>query len=192
MMLLRATGIGVAILAAACAPSADEVSQADLGIARQASAELASTLRSRLVETISAEGPLAAIDVCSRDAPLIAEEISRRRGLIVGRTALKTRNPDNAPDDWEREQITKFIDAAARGQDIADLESAAVVSRADGKYLRWMRPIVMEGPCVICHGEAIAPELKAAISDRYPGDEAIGFREGAVRGAFTVTKRLSE
>lgn len=45
-------------------------------------------------------------------------------------------------------------------------------------------------PCLMCHGEHIEPAVHARIGGRYPGDEATGYKEGDLRGAFSVWQRL--
>jgi hypothetical protein len=44
--------------------------------------------------------------------------------------------------------------------------------------------------CLTCHGENIASEVDAKLKELYPYDQARGFREGDLRGAFTIAKPL--
>jgi hypothetical protein len=53
-----------------------------------------------------------------------------------------------------------------------------------------MKPIIMEAQCAACHGTAVAPEVKAKIDEFYPDDAATDFREGEIRGAFSVSRRI--
>ena len=53
-----------------------------------------------------------------------------------------------------------------------------------------MKAIPIGGLCLQCHGTAIAPELAEKLSELYPEDKATGYREGDMRGAFVVTRRL--
>jgi hypothetical protein len=62
----------------------------------------------------------------------------------------------------------------------------AVEVLPDGR-VRYMRAIVTDGVCLACHGASLAPEVAAAIDERYPEDEARGFAPGDLRGAFTIT-----
>lgn len=159
--------------------------------ARQAAATLGRDLKSRLVAGLESGGPMTALHVCKASAPAIAAAISTR-GLDVGRTALRVRNPANAPDAWERVQLEAFSAAIASGKPSADLEAETVIEVADGQVLRWMAPIPMaEKPCGSCHGSSIDPSLGKAIRALYPGDEAVGFKPGELRGAFTVDVPLA-
>jgi hypothetical protein len=169
-----------------------EPSTGDIKAAREAASLLGQSLKSRLVSVMSTEGPEAAVNVCAKEAHSIADDISKRTGLEVGRTALRVRNVKSAPDDYERAQLKRFLAAAARGENAAAMEAVDVMLIDGAPYMRYMKPIIMDGPCVICHGEAIAPTLKATINAVYPDDKAVGFPIGEIRGAFTVVKRLQD
>lgn len=181
--------------AAACEREANDESarpaapsEADIAAAREAAQVLGETLKARLLAAIAEGGPVSAIEVCAQAAPEIAATVSDQTGMSVGRTALRVRNPNNAPDDWERRQLQSFLDALENGADPASLEAAAIVTVGGAPVFRWMKPIMMGGPCTLCHGEAVSDEVKAAIAARYPSDQATGFKLGELRGAFTVTK----
>ena len=156
--------------------------------ARGAIKGLAESLRPTLMNALEAGGPVAAIEACQGLAPAIATEQSTARGLTVGRTALRVRNPDNAPDAWERKVLETFaakIDAGAN-PDTVDFGEAVMT---DGRRsFRYMKAIPMAAePCLACHGGELKPEIAAEIAKRYPQDEAVGFVPGKLRGAFTVT-----
>ncbi len=157
---------------------------------RAAAVRLGGDLKQRLVSTIQDQGHIVAIGVCAEEAPQISRSISAQTGLRVRRTALRTRNPENAPDQWETEQLERFSQKIAGGADPATLEAWTIISRDGEKQVRWMKPIITGAPCLACHGEAVAPELRAAIDERYPGDMATGFGLGDLRGAFTVARPL--
>ncbi|MGM0774574.1 MAG: c-type heme family protein, partial [Pseudomonadota bacterium] len=42
-----------------------------------------------------------------------------------------------------------------------------------------------------CHGKSIDPEVKAKLDELYPEDQATGFSEGDLRGAFVVTRQTT-
>ncbi|MFC2950632.1 DUF3365 domain-containing protein [Marinicaulis aureus] len=164
----------------------------DITAARAAADALGAQLKARLLSAIETGGPVAAIDVCKLEAPEIAAGLSGETGLRVGRTALRWRNPANAPDDYERTAMETFLAEIDAGADPAALELAEIVTGAQGRQLRYMKPIMTGGPCVLCHGTDISNEVKAAILERYPDDQATGFAPGDFRGAFTITKDLEK
>ena len=183
--------IGVSALSA-CGAQPDTVDlEAEKAAARAAAGELGETLKGELVAAMQSGGPVAAIEVCAERAPAIASEVSAETGMRVARTAPRVRNASNAPDDWERKQLARFEALIASGTPADELpEMAEIVETENGQAVRWMKAIPMGGVCAACHGESVAEPVLAAIDERYPADEATGFQEGELRGAFTVTKPL--
>ncbi|MCQ4323599.1 glutamate synthase [Stutzerimonas stutzeri] len=131
-------------------------------------------------------GPSKAVEACQLLAPGIAEQHSKAPWQ-VGRTALKIRNPDNAPDAWERQVLEQFARRAAAGEPLETLAHGEIVG---GEY-RYMKAIGTAEACLGCHGENIKPELLGLLDQHYPQDQARGFREGELRGAFTLSRTLA-
>lgn len=186
----------IALVACALAPlaragDAPQPSEADLTAARAATKDLGETLKSQLVAALRQGGPRAAVDVCRTIAPAIATETSGAHGLEVGRTALKVRNPANAPDIFERRVLEEFVQKIEAGADPATIEHAEMVAENGEILFRYMKAIPTAAePCLACHGRNIDPGLKAEILRLYPEDQATGFKAGELRGAFTVTRRM--
>ena len=153
----------------------------------QLAAQLQGRLKSRLEAAIAQGGPVAAIGVCRDEAPGIASEVSAASGAVVRRTSLRVRNPDNAPDAWERKGLERFEGLKAGGADLATVEFSEKVVIDGRPARRYLKPIVTMPVCTVCHGPSVAPEILAAISARYPADRATGFAQGDLRGAFSVT-----
>ncbi len=70
----------------------------------------------------------------------------------------------------------------------ACFESIQVIREGGTKSLRYMKPIVIKQPCMMCHGQVgeIDDTVLDSIHTKYPGDQAIGYKVGDLRGAFTV------
>lgn len=179
--------LALCLLGAAGAASAAEPDPTQVAAARAATKQLGMELKAQLMAAIKAGGPVEALSVCKTVAPAIADAAGAARGLKVGRTALRVRNPANAPDDWERTVLADFARQIKAGADPAKLERAETVTDAGGvTEFRYMKAIPMTAqPCLTCHGNP-EPSLKAAILKLYPGDAATGFHPGELRGAFTV------
>lgn len=186
----------------ACAPSQEkpeteaslvpaEIPEQELERAREAVASMGSRLMSTLVEELREGGPVQAVRVCSEVAPRIAEEQSSD-GLAVRRVSLRVRNPAGEPDDYERGILEAWESTHQPGS--APDESAELVSEGGRTRLRYMKPIVLMTPCLKCHGdpERMSPELKTLLAERYPEDRATGYRDGDLRGAFSVTVDLRQ
>ena len=71
------------------------------------------------------------------------------------------------------------------------LEFFAVIDDDQGrKTFRYMKAISTAALCLNCHGETLSPEVAVKIKELYPNDQAHGFKDGDLRGAFTVAKPL--
>lgn len=159
-----------------------------LAAARTAAKDLGETLKGVLVQSIKSGGPVAAIAACNTIAPAIGLELSKKYQAEVGRTALRVRNPANAPDDFERQVLEDFAAKLASGADPATLDHLQTVDVNGVKTLRYMKAIPMAAePCAACHGTDVKPEVKAEIDKLYPQDQATGFKPGELRGAFTIS-----
>ncbi len=148
-------------------------------------------LKGALTQAMTSGGPVRAIDVCKVDAPAIAEELSSE-GWVVARTALKVRNPANAPSDWERSEMEQMQRQLGAGKTPAEIVVATVRDTDNGKIFSYMQPIMTGKLCLNCHGEQLAPEVAEALAIHYPDDQATGFKEGDLRGAFSFSKVLAE
>lgn len=152
---------------------ARQKSQRDTASAAQQA--LFGSLFAELSEAMGKGGAAAAIDVCATRAPAIAKEVSAERGVMIGRTSFKLRNPENTPPVWadleldhRPEEPTYFADRSGRFGALA--------------------PIRLAASCLQCHGsnDDIASATRAALEAQYPSDQATGFAEGDLRGWFWV------
>lgn len=181
--------IGASGLASAPAHATDP-NPAQLDEARQLTQGFMQRLAGELMAAINADGPVSAIGVCSTEAPGIAGALSTESGWAVGRTALKVRNPRNAPSVRERAVLMSFLERHAQGESYKTMESAAVIEEGGHAYLHYMKAIPTQPLCLTCHGDTLDPELEQKTREVYPTDAAVGFKEGELRGAFTFVKPL--
>jgi Protein of unknown function (DUF3365) len=149
--------------------------------------QLLSELKAELGQAMQQGGPIAAVAVCKARAPQIAARLSASSGADVSRTAIRLRNPANAPDDLERAVMQAFeaelsgaVPAAAPPEAMFEFRSARGTER------RYLRAIVMQPVCLACHGATLTPDLATVIAREYPQDAATGFETGQLRGAVIV------
>ena len=154
--------------------------------------QFASSLQSELVSAMQEGGPIKAIEVCQDKAPAIADNLSQTSAWEIGRTSLKTRNPENAPDAWETRILEQFESLKAAGNEVAGMSYAEVLESDGQKAYRYMQAIPTQEICLTCHGSDINPELAQAIDAAYPEDQARGYSAGDIRGAFTLSKPLQD
>ncbi len=149
----------------------------------------ATSLQGELQTAIKEGGPVNAVEVCHSRAPQIAAELGQQHGWAVGRTSLKRRSPSNDPDTWETQVMQDFEARKAAGEDPSKLEYAAVVERDGRSSFRYMKAIPTQPVCLACHGGgAVSAEVEAKLQQYYPDDQARGFSEGDLRGAFTLSR----
>jgi hypothetical protein len=148
----------------------------------------ASELKNELMTAISNGGPAHAVGVCSERAQQIAEAAGIRHGVTIGRTSLKTRNPTNRPDEWETKMLVQFEHALSSGIAAEKLSIYETFDERGETAYRHMRGIVTADVCVMCHGspESMPSDLRTELQRLYPQDQALGFKSGDLRGAFTV------
>ena len=178
---------GIAVADQGAAPAVDPKVAEAKGLIK----EFATTLQGELQAGMKAGGPTKAISVCQERAPAIAADLASRSGWEVGRTSLKPRNvADNAPDAWETGVLETFETRKAAGEPVTELAYGEVVETEAGKQFRFMKAIPTGQVCLACHGSDITEDVAAAIDAAYPQDQARGFAEGDIRGAFSLAKPL--
>ncbi len=182
---------GAAVLLAACAPKVEQPSTADIQQARQAALSFEQQMKREITTRLERNDDAVAVYMSYADhAPEWAREISNRLELDFSRTALGVRNPANAPDDWEKQQLETFAFLMDSGLDPDTFEAAEIVQEGDATVFRWLRPVRMMDACLTCHGETIEQRIKLLLAQEYPLDEAAGYSEGQIGGAYSVRKVL--
>jgi hypothetical protein len=158
---------------------------------RNAIKQLRTALKTALQQALQANGAIAALAVCQERALPLTAQLSQQLGITLGRTSLRLRNPKNAPNEWQIKILKQFEQRKAQGEDISKLEYHEVVTTPKGqREVHYMKAVAMEEGCLMCHGDDIAPELRAKLAELYPQDQAVGFKVGDIRGAATVIKIL--
>ena len=171
--------------------AADTGTDAHVAEANAIIKDFMTNLKGELQRALKEEGPVGAIAVCNEAAPAVTRAVAAKHGWQVGRTALRLRNQDNAPDEWERGVLDDFVAQRMAGADPKSLSVTKVVNRDGETLLRYMKAIPLaEKPCAVCHGTNVDPDLRAEILEFYPEDEAVGFKPGEIRGAFTMSRKI--
>lgn len=102
-------------------------------------------------------------------------------GIQVRRTALKVRNPVNAPDAHDRNALHEF---AALPPD----QRPSEIVQWTRDSARFYKPLVMQELCTQCHGDpgTFSPALRQLLAESYPDDQATGYTTGQLRGVIRV------
>ncbi|MHC4270271.1 MAG: Tll0287-like domain-containing protein [Planctomycetota bacterium] len=115
----------------------------------------------------------------------IVNDFSLMTGHKLKQTSLKLRNPSNAPDKWEKNILELFSSSKyPKGEGFGEMIGANVK-----KVYRYMQPIYVDTACIQCHGnkEAVRPEIMQFLKRKYPHDQALGYKEGDLRGGISIT-----
>lgn len=152
---------------------------------------LANELGGELKKAAKASGLDGAIQVCNTKAMPITARISATKGWIISRTSLKLRNPNNAPDNWEKGVLELFGKQASAGANLQKMAFSQVMMNDEGqKVFRMMKAIPVGDQCLACHGSQLKPAVASKLDALYPTDHARGFTAGDLRGAFSLQKVL--
>lgn len=181
------------VLLAGCASAPSTEREAALvDEARRTAGALIQTLSAELQAAMQAGGPGEAIGVCKERAPAIAADASRGSGMQVRRVSPRQRNPEGASDAWELAAQAALEKRLAAGEKPETLDTYAVVDTWRGAEFRYARALITQPMCVTCHGavESLPEVVKARLAVEYPGDQAVGYTPGTVRGVLSIRTPL--
>jgi hypothetical protein len=187
-------GVLAALMAglAACTPKPPTPAAADIQAARQAAQALDIRFRTEILDRLEREDA-SAIYMAYRDhAGEYVREASEKSHLDIRRVGLRVRNPANAADDWEAEQLETFDYLVNAGYDINVLEASAIVTEKKQRWFRWIKPMPVGETCMVCHGDGIPPEILKQLKQDYPEDNATGYLPSEMRGAYSVRLKLDD
>ena len=179
---MRRLTCALLLLLAACGKKEPEVPRRTpeeaKKVAVKAAGTLMRTLLERLIAALKEAPPENAVHLCNEIAQHLTAKIAKEQGVFMRRTALKIRNPKNAPDDYER----AWMEKNAGNKTPAYSGESEVV----GDELRFIRPLYIATACLNCHGPDVSPAVKAVLKEKYPNDQATGFKPGDFRGIVSV------
>jgi hypothetical protein len=189
-MKYKVIALALAAAFSASTTLADTDTEQRIAESRAAIKAFATQLKGELQEAMKSGGPINAISVCNKSAPAIAKDVSQKYKIHIARTSLKTRNSANKPDVWEKDVLDSFEEWKAEGKPVGSLEYSEI-DEVDGKpVFRYMKAIPTGKLCLKCHGTDIDPNVITKIDSLYPEDKARGFKEGDIRGAFTIIQPM--
>ena len=108
----------------------------------------------------------------------VARDYAESQGMKFSTPSLHPRNPQHAPDEFEREALTKFE------SDSGLKEYFKRTGRNGQEVMRYAQPVRLTEDCLICHGDP------AGAKDPF-GYAKEGMKAGDLRGAFVVTAPLT-
>jgi len=175
-----------------CSEKKNEVSEDQLNAMRTTSTDFMKELKGILIEQIQTGGVVQAVAVCSDTAQLLTNEFGVERGVFIKRVSIMNRNKNNYPDDFEKRALNRFELLKQNNELNNETEYAEIITEGDYKYLRYLKPILVQAECLNCHGNQtdMMPEVNNLIVQEYPQDKATGYKVGDLRGAVSIKKSI--
>ena len=140
------------------------------------------TLRNSLLQAIRSKNIDGAIVFCNEQAYPITDIYSD--SVVVRRTALRVRNPDDSPNSLERSVLN------AMSEEMKTESPGIRIVRSDStKQVHFFKPILLQPLCLNCHGSPgnqIQNSTLGKIHQLYPNDQAVGYKEGDLRGIWHI------
>ncbi len=145
------------------------------------------TLLGNVKSAMQRGGPPEAVEYCNLRAMPLTDSLSKAYGVTISRISKRNRNPDNTPRDGVDKEILQLYHKHYEAQQA--LQTRLVKGQDD--QLRFYKPIFIGMPtCLKCHGDPdsqIAPATQKLLDEKYPQDEARGYKLGDLRGMWKVT-----
>lgn len=173
-----------------CSEHKSDVNEDQVAGLRITAKEFMKDLKDVLIKQIQTNGVLQALSVCSDTAQVLTNNFGLQKGVYIRRVSFKNRNENNYPDDFEKKVLNKFELLHQNKELNNETEYAEIIQEGEFKYLRYVKPILVQAECLNCHGSEtdIMPEVKQLIVQEYSNDKAIGYKVDDLRGAVSLKK----
>ncbi|MCD6543724.1 MAG: DUF3365 domain-containing protein [Flavobacteriaceae bacterium] len=145
----------------------------------------AKKLGGNLVEKMKDGGVKEAVPFCNTKAISLTDEMANKFDVTIKRTSHLLRNENNKPNDEEVVVINNYRDLIENGKKLKP-----VVELDNNGNPHFYAPIILQKKCLACHGEVgidVTKKSDSIIESHYPKDLATGFKEGDLRGIWSIT-----
>ena len=142
------------------------------------------TLSSKLKAALNEGGVKEAAQYCNLVALPITDSLSTLHKVKIKRTSLQLRNPENKPSKDELEVMERYKISSEN-----KLEFNPLVRHMDNNVVKYYAPIKTMPLCLTCHGtvgEELTKENYEMLAELYPEDKAIGYKDGDLRGIWSI------
>ncbi|MFQ3597514.1 MAG: DUF3365 domain-containing protein [Chloroherpetonaceae bacterium] len=144
------------------------------------------TISTALVGAMEKGGVKYAATFCNAAAYPIVDSLSQKNGARIRRVSDKPRNPKDAMDDEELKVFSFFKEKLKQ----PDAELMPILMQTNDSTVSYYSPIKISMPtCLKCHGEVgkdVKTEDYAVLKTLYPDDHAVGYKQGDLRGMFSI------
>ncbi len=142
-------------------------------------------LGGNLTKKMKEGGVKEAVPFCNEKAIPLTREMSEKYFVDVKRTSHRLRNEHNKPTGEEVVILSDYNKLLAENKQI----KPKVELDKDGK-IHFYAPIIIQKKCLACHGNIgtdVTKKSDSIIKSYYPNDLATGFKEGDLRGIWSIT-----
>ena len=168
------------------AKSNAEVSELAMKYGDIISMETKKKLGMNLMKAVQEGGVIHALDFCNLNAYPLVDSLEKKYHANIRRATVKTRNPEDAPDEVENEIIQQYDELLARGE-----SANPMIKELDNDIWLYTKPIILDNAlCLNCHGtpgNEIGNENYEHIKKLYPDDKAINYTVGELRGIWSIS-----
>lgn len=150
----------------------------------------AKKLGSALVEKMKDGGVKEAVPFCNTTALPITEEMANKFNVDIKRTSHLLRNEKNKPNEEEVLVLNNYSKLFANNK---KMKPVVEIDKSGNPH--FYAPILLQKKCLTCHGEIgidVTKKSDSIIESYYPKDLATGFKEGDLRGIWSITFKPSE
>ncbi|SIR22964.1 Tll0287-like domain-containing protein [Maribacter ulvicola] len=141
-------------------------------------------LGKNLMASLQKSGAVGAVEFCNEKAYPLTDSMAVEHNAKIRRVSDKPRNTNNQANKEELEYIEFFKSK------INNNESYQPILMNENGTTKFYTPIITNTMCLNCHGVPetnIDPKVTLLLNDKYPYDQATGYKENEVRGIWSIT-----
>jgi len=146
--------------------------------------ETGSHLSGQLTKQMKEGGVIIAVPFCNTMAMPLTDEISEKYSASIKRTSLKVRNEKNSPSVEETRILKQYKNLLNTNEKLTPIVELDLSGNP-----HFYAPILLQQKCLTCHGEIginVTSKTDSIIESYYPNDIATGFKEGDLRGIWSI------
>ena len=142
-------------------------------------------LSSNLIKQMKLGGPSQAVPFCNVQAMPITDKMAKKFNVTIKRTSDNIRNSKNKASERELEIIKEYKSLIKNNEALTP-----IVELDENNIKHYYAPIKLNVKCLACHGELgnkLSVKTDSLIKSLYPNDKAIGYKDGNLRGIWSIT-----
>lgn len=145
----------------------------------------AKNLVTNLSQKMESSSITEAVPFCNTMAHPLMEEIEKKYDVEIKRTSLSIRNNENIPTEGEQIILNQYKNSFLNNDTLKP-----IVNLDNTGKPHFYAPILLQKKCMTCHGtvgQEVTIQTDSIIRSYYPDDNATGFKEGDLRGIWSIT-----